>query len=226
MYRFLEEEAKKQLNIEGIAQKAIPLLEEGSDPGRVDSDWITNFFDKSRIVSDNDMQILWAKVLAGEANAPGAFSRKTVNLLGDLDKNDAELFAILCRFGWVIDRASPLIPLIPLILDVSERIYNDNGIYFATLSHLENLGLIQYGSLTGYSWKELPKSIVASYQGMDIQLTLPNESSNSLGVGKVLLTRAGRELSQLCDSKPVDGFFDHVYDKWAELSLVPKREAK
>src|SRR6266478_5107627 len=32
MYRFLEEEAKKQSNIEGITQKALPLLEEKSRP--------------------------------------------------------------------------------------------------------------------------------------------------------------------------------------------------
>jgi hypothetical protein len=86
MYRFLEEEAKKQLNIEAITQNALPLLEDKSAPENVADDWITNFFDKSRIVSDKEMQQLWSRVLAGEANAPGAFSKRTVNLLADLDK--------------------------------------------------------------------------------------------------------------------------------------------
>src|SRR5438045_3237989 len=81
MHRFLEEEAKKQSNIEGITQGALPLLSETAVPEKLDDDWITNFFDKSRIVSDEDMQELWSRVLAGEANYPGAFSRKTVNLL-------------------------------------------------------------------------------------------------------------------------------------------------
>ena len=100
MHRFLEEEAKKQSNIEAITQNALPLLDDKSSPQNVSNDWITNFFDKSRIVSDSDMQTLWSRVLAGEANTPGAFAKRTVNLLGDLDKEDAALFMQLCGFAW------------------------------------------------------------------------------------------------------------------------------
>ena len=80
MYRFLQEEANKQAHIEEITRRALPLLEENATPENVANDWITNFFDKSRIVSDDQMQELWSRVLAGEANSPGAFSRRTVNL--------------------------------------------------------------------------------------------------------------------------------------------------
>src|SRR5690242_18963958 len=74
MHRFLEEEAKWQSNIEGITSEALAHLKEDSEPQMVEDDWITNIFDKSRIVSDTQMQHLWAKVLAGEANVPGTFS--------------------------------------------------------------------------------------------------------------------------------------------------------
>ena len=56
--RWVQEEANKQSNIEAITQKALPLLEEKSSPQTVENDWITNFFDKCRIVSDDDMQTL------------------------------------------------------------------------------------------------------------------------------------------------------------------------
>jgi hypothetical protein len=56
MYRFLEEEAKRQANIEEITRKSLPLLEETSSPQEVEDDWITDFFDKCRIVSAEDMQ--------------------------------------------------------------------------------------------------------------------------------------------------------------------------
>src|SRR5439155_8369999 len=95
-------EAKRQLNIEAITKKALPLLEENSSPQDVKDDWITNFFEKSRIVSDEDMQRLWSRVLAGEANKPGTFSRRTVNLLADMEKLDAELFTNVYRFVWMI----------------------------------------------------------------------------------------------------------------------------
>ena len=54
------------------------------------------------MVSDDDMQQIWAGILAGEANNSGSFSRRTVNLVADLDKRNAQLFRNLCGFAWMI----------------------------------------------------------------------------------------------------------------------------
>jgi hypothetical protein len=220
MHRFLEEEAKKQSNIEAITQNALPLLEDKSAPENVADDWITNFFDKSRIVSDKDMQQLWSRVLAGEANAPGAFSKRTVNLLADLDKGDAELFMRLCGFVWMIA------DLVPLVFDIQGDIYARNNINFGTLSHLESLGLIQFNSIAGLQRMRLPKTIAVFYNGRPVNLTFPSDANNSLQLGHVLFTRAGQQLAPVCGCTEVEGFFDFVYERWASESLVPKRETE
>ena len=220
MHRFLEEEAKKQSNIEAITRAAIPLLEEQSMPEGMADDWITNFFDKSRIVSDVEMQSIWSRVLAGEANTPGTFAKRTVNLLGDLDKADAELFVRLCGFGWNIGN------VVPLIFDVQASIYNDHGINFNSLSHLESLGLIQFDNIAGFARLKIPKSVSVFFYGMPVALSFPNENDNKLEIGRVLLTRAGQQLAAICGSKPVDGFYEYVYDWWSAIDLVPKLEAQ
>lgn len=220
MHRFLEEEAKKQSNIESITENAIPLLEDKSAPEAVSDDWITNFFDKSRIVSDKDMQALWSRILAGEANSPGAFSKQTVNLLADLDKEDASLFTKLCGFGWMIGNVCPL------IFDVQASIYNGHGINFVALSHLETLGLIQFNNLTEFSRLGIQKSVTVFYYGRPVALTFPKETDNALAVGNVLLTRAGQQLAPVCDPKPVDGFFDYVKNRWTSQYLIPKPDAE
>lgn len=219
MHRFLEEEAKKQTNIEDITQTALPLLKEESDPQNVEDDWITNFFDKSRIVSDSDMQQLWAKVLAGESNTPGTFSRRTVNLLSDLDKRDAELFAALCGFAWIMGS------IVPLVFDVQDKLYNRHGINFDTLSHLESLGLAQFHNLTGYLRLELPRKVTIFYYGKPVELTFPAEEHNQLQMGKVLLTKAGQELATVCGSKPVEGFFEFVRERWKHQSLIAQTDS-
>ncbi len=220
MYRFLKEEAKKQLNIEDITWKALPLLKEKSSPQNVEDDWITNFFDKCRIVSDEDMQQLWSRVLAGEANTPGGFSKQTVNLLADLDRVDAELFMLLCGFGWIIEDFAPL------VFDIHNEIYNRHKINFTTLGHLEHLGFIQLESLDNFTRINLPKKVTVLYYERPVELTLPENSDNDLNLGHVLMTRAGLELARVCGAKPVDGFFDFVYEMWAGQSLVPKRGTK
>ena len=69
--RFLAEEAIKQNNIESITRRALTDVRENARPEQVEDDWIANFFDKCRLISDDQMQTLWSKVLAGEANSQG-----------------------------------------------------------------------------------------------------------------------------------------------------------
>ena len=159
MRRFVEEEVSRQENMKEITKKALPQLESGSDQSEMEDDWITNFFDKSRIVSDKDMQELWALVLAGEVNSPGTYSKRTVNFFDDLDKRDAELFLGLCRFGWFVGKFTPL------IFDVQAQIYNDNGLNFGTLTHRDSIGLIQFNNLSGFSRTGLLKIFLISYCG-------------------------------------------------------------
>lgn len=209
MHRFIEEEATRQANIESITGKAIPLLTDDSNADEVDDDWVTNFFDKSRIVSDNEMQELWARVLAGEANAPGTYSKRTVNFIGDLDKGDAELFAALCGFGFHVGN------VVPLVFDVEDAIYNSHRINFSSLIHLESIGLIQFNNLQGFVRCKLPKHLLLFYYGAPLQLELPNtDGENQLELGHVLLTKTGQELAPICGSTPVPEFLDYVRGKW------------
>lgn len=211
--RFIEEEAKRQTNIESITLNALPLLQDKSNPQNIEDDWITNFFDKSRIISDKNMQNLWSRVLAGEANTPGTFAKRTVNLLADLDKDDAILFTRLCGFSWVIDTHYPL------IFDEVASIYNDQGINFGSLSHLESLGFLQFNT-SGLKYLELGKVITIYYHGQPVTLTFPKGSGNELKIGKVLLTRAGQQLAPVCSPTPVEGYLEYVKKMWIAQSLI------
>lgn len=208
MHRFVEEEARKQKNIEDITREAIPHLSEHTNAEKMDDDWVANFFDKSRIVSDKEMQGLWSRVLAGEANAPGTFSKRTVNFISDLDKSDAELFTRLCGFGWDIGN------FCPLVLDTKAEIYKKNGLTFNGISHLESIGLITYSNLGAYRRIGLPKEFTIFYYGEPVMMEMSKDSDNELETGHVLLTKVGQELATICCSQPVEGFVDYVKDKW------------
>ncbi len=217
--RFVEEETRRQQNMEDITRRAIENLDPDAPSENVDDDWIANFFDKCRIISDDDMQSLWSRILAGEANSPGSFSRKTVNLVADIDRESAELFRSLCRFVWQIaDHPCPLVH------DFMEDVYRQHGVGLYALGHLNSIGLVQISAVGGFSIERQPKSIAATYHDRQVQLRLPNDSGNVLPVGKVLFTPSGNELLRIVDTTPIDGFFEFVYDRWANESLVPPRE--
>lgn len=212
--RFVAEEAKKQDNIEKITAKAIPQLSGSSAPQNMDDDWIANFFDKCRIVSDEEMQLLWARILAGEADSPGTYSKRTVNFLGSLDKVDAQMFTDLCQFVWV--SGGP----IPLIFDVHASIYTDHGVTFATLTHLDDIGLITFESLLGFRRTKLSQQPTLTYQGTPLLIHFSKPDSNDLDTGKVLFTKTGQELARICGATPIDGFYEYVFEHWSKQGLI------
>ena len=214
--RFVKEEEKKQINMENITQKALPNLEDDSKPEDVDDDWIANFFDKCRIISNDEMQGLWSRVLSGEANRPGAFSKRTVNLLSSIDKEDATIFSNLCNFGLTLNG------LTPLIYDENNSIYNQHGVDFSSLSHLESIGLIKFNQLSGFDLSGLPKNIVLQYCKQNIELEFPNDTNNKLHLGKVMLTKIGYELAQINIISPDYKFLNYIYEYWKAKGLIKK----
>ncbi len=217
-WRFLEEEAAKQTNMENILLKAIPSVDqENARPEDIERDWFTNYFDKCRIVSDEEMQELWARILGGQANSPGSFSKRTVNLMADLEKSDAELFHTLCGFGWQLSSETTC----PLIFDSQADIYRQHGINFGSLGHLESLGLIRFNSLTGFIVSEQLKALTVGYFEEIVQLTLQKDSNNQINVGEVLLTHAGFEIARIINPKPVEGFLQYVQERWTNEGLMP-----
>jgi hypothetical protein len=216
MHRFIDEETQRQKNIEDITAKAVPQLNENSNPDKMEDDWVTNFFDKSRIVSDGEMQNLWSRVLAGEANVPGTYSKRTVNFLSDLDKTDAQAFSKLCGYVWTIGE------LTPLVFDIENEIYKKHGVDFDTITHLDSIGLIQFEALTGFARGGCAKRFSWGYYGRFLTIEMPKDLDNTVETGKALFTKIGRELAPISGGKPVNGFFEYVCDKLEKQITKPK----
>ena len=207
--RRIKEDMRDQNNMEAIIAQAAPDVNEEAKPDSMENDWIANFFDQCRLVSDSEMQSLWARVLAGEANAPGTYSKRTVNLLSDLDKSDAELFTKLCGFGWMIENLFTI-----LVFDETAEIYNRHRIDFDTLSHLNSIGLIQVEHAARFTRTSLPRRFDAHYYGKPLPLEIFSVDNNVLKIGKTLLTKIGQELAPISGSKLVDGFYEYVKNQW------------
>ena len=210
--RLLYEESQKQENIEGITCKALPYLnKEDGNPGDIDKDWMVNFLNKCRLISDDDMQSIWARILAGEANVPGSFSKRTINFMESLDKKEAKWFSDLCAFKVeLVESLNDAREEVPFIVNYNEKIYSENGITFLNLKNLEAIGLISY-SRSGFQREIIPKSrIDVDYQGTSITLDYSEDNKNALWMGKALFTNIGQELSKVCVPRCINGFSEYM----------------
>lgn len=98
--RLAFQEVKKQENIETVVDNAYQLLEQetvvSNEP--VDNGWMSRFMNSVGDVSNKDLQELWAKILAEEIKQPDSVSLRTLNVLSNLSKQEAELFMKYCPF--------------------------------------------------------------------------------------------------------------------------------
>lgn len=204
LQRMVREEAQKQENIESITAKAIPHLSEEAQPDALERDWLTHFFDRCRLVSDEEMQAIWSSLLAKEANEPGSFSKRTIDLVATLDKSDAELFTSLCTFVWTIDGPTAL------IFDLESDIYTKEGINYPSITHLDSMGLISFATMgVGAT---MSGSTTAYYHRRPIFIEIPENATVDLG--QVMLTRAGEQLARICNSVPSEIYLEHVMSNW------------
>lgn len=218
-------------NLARIMQKAMLQLTDDARPDQISDDWVANSKDKARTCSDPDMAELWAQLIAGEANAPGSYSRKTVNVLADLEPDDARLFRNLSMFRMIpadgtysksLGRVTEIRPQLNrrptlLILDSEHSIYTAAGINFVSLSRLEWLGLIT-SSVTGYETTHIGPGLMIRSLGNELLFVVP--SDKSIGLGEYQFTPAGEELSKLCTPlESPDGFADYIERAWGDKGI-------
>jgi hypothetical protein len=143
--RFAFQEMRRQENIENIIKVAAESLPETVSDDPVDKDWISRFFDECKDVSNEELQKLWGRLLAGEVATPKSCSRKTLAILKDLSPEDAKTFIKFCSFVWIeIDNL--YFPqnyyFMPFDqLSIEEQLEKCRLTYGECL-HLESLGLI------------------------------------------------------------------------------------
>lgn len=212
--RFVHQETRKQENIEQITAQAAAALRDDSNVEALEDDWIAHFFKQCDIVSDKEMQTLWARMLAGEATTPGTYSKRTIDFVSSFDKKDAALFTALCQFVWVIGTTNPL------IYDIEGDVYKSQGINFTSLKHLDAIGLISLDATGGYQQLRIPKHFRAYYYGRPTLLEAVGDADNQLKIGHALFTAVGRELVPICGSCRNESFYQYVIQRWSQQGIV------
>ena len=218
MHRLVAEEAITQENIENITAKAVKELKADAKPENLERDWVANFFDKCRLVSDTEMQSLWSKLLAGEANEPGAFSKRTIELVASLDKEDAYLFTTLMGFAcYINDDPVP----VPFVYDFRKEIYNERGINFGILNHLDSIGLVNFQDSNDLTVQMDSRTFKTHYFGKE---TLVDLQRKELKIGSIVLTKIGFELAPICGASSVPDFLEYVLKEWQKLGYKVSRQ--
>lgn len=151
--------------------------EVSSEP--VAKDWMTRFLDIAETISDDEMRDLWARVLAGEIKKPKSYSLRTLEVLRNISKEEAE----------VIVKASTY---------VFDSLYLCNEAFALSLDDkilLDDIGIVCGEDLTRkYTINTGKNSIVLNHK---VRLNTYAPIGSIVKINCIKLTKAGSEIVKL-----------------------------
>lgn len=222
--RFLFQEMKKQQNIDSVVGIAYSRLEQVPSVSSisVDSDWISEFFNDVANISNEKMQILWGKVLAGEVESPGQFSKRTLDSLKKLTQDEATIF----------QEIAPYVLMCPgdiensyedyfLVEGIDNRILPKYGIQFNKIMLLSEAGLISENSLINIGF-EIGIHETKFIRGINKSIKIENASKDgnvlTIQHPAYLLTEAGKQiLPILLENSGLGAFNEYLSDCLEEI---------
>lgn len=241
------QEQKRLTNTKSVVCKAAQELGNKEVPDQEpDHDWTARFFSSVQDVSSEEMQILWAKVLAGQVEKPGSTSLRTLGVLQEMDRNTAKLFEKFCSMCMFLEvNENDLIDgrVCSLGKNAGGNSLGSFDLGFGRLNQLQEYGLIisAYNSSGYYS---IPKEIkermpnILSFPSFPFRfqnnlwtLELLNTSNqvHEIKINGPSLSISGLELSGVVECKPapeftekLQGFLQTKNLRMMEVNTTPK----
>lgn len=224
-------EIKNQSAIIDVAYSAVCGEPDNSqnDPVDLDDELILRLLDARKFVSDEELQLLWGNVLAGELENPESTPKYIVRILSELSKENAVIFSNLCslQVSLFADSGSQLWLLGPSFMILQEDAFylKQLNINSTKLRELEHLGLIDYASIGTYN-----KTIQSSFFPY-IHIVCGNKvittytKDDSFNCGTVILTAAGSRIANFVpnqyNSQHMDTIVKKLQENYINISPVP-----
>ncbi len=192
-------------NLGNVLLKSAPLITASENQISDDNDVFWGFLEHSKEISNEQMQELIAKIVAGEYNAPGTYAMSTLQIIKMLGKNELELFEKIC--GLLIDNEIILKELFALGDNVKEMM-NKIGIDFGSLQTLQSLGLFLPNDMTRSIENPEKKNFAIQYFDKQIIFTPENENFAKIKLpGFYGLSIVGKQILKHLNPAYIEDYF-------------------
>ncbi|UMX47423.1 MAG: DUF2806 domain-containing protein [Candidatus Nealsonbacteria bacterium DGGOD1a] len=181
-----------------------------------DNDVFWGLLEHSKEVSNEQMQDLISRIIAGEYNNPGTYSMSTLQVLRSLGKNELALFE---RIGSLLIGKRHL----PMILftgnQPASKIVDLIKIDFEDLQKLQGLNIFLPNSMTQTLQNPEKKKILIQYfdKNFFYELVNGNIDASALFPSFYGLTIAGKQILNHLSPKYIDDYYVWIKENYFEL---------
>lgn len=221
--RLVQKEQKRQTNIKNVLSVAAQTISKEQDVSSspVNPDWATRFFDIAQDISNEQMQDLWGRILAGEIKQPNSYSMRTLDALRSITSEEAQLFEEMAQY---------------VLYDGSFYIFrdpygenSDEGYQYVDIARLMEIGLIQAGSNVVQNFYNVEGEITThqiSYGDAYIAFVEMPANLKQISFPIYPLTHVGEELYKLIKVQPQSEYLEAVLHKILEKNKYKSKEIK
>ena len=199
---------KEYINQNDIVNIGMDNMDNNTKMEKITDDWLMYFFDKAKNVTNEQLKVIWGKLLAEEAIS-GEVSKKLVHILSVISPDDAFAFGNVCNYYVFVDNVNGLEGVL--------QIFDAKKIGVDNLQRLESLGLINFalaGSATlsaGIDFGECEEKVVElRYFGKKIKINIPE---GQMKLGYASLTKEGEQLRKIIEPKEIDTLLQEILDE-------------
>lgn len=211
------EKAIEEINISNTILKTEEVLIHSNttpDETPLKRDWLTKWKNHAKDITDDDIQELWAKVLAGEVEKSGSYSLRTMELLSQLSKKDAELISLIAQFTAGDSIFYP-----------DKKFLEEQGVYFGTLLTSRELGIISPAESVS---KKIPNCREAHYEGIlrfgkEAFRIKGEKAVDSIEIPIAKITEVGQEILKLGKFSLREDYIDFVRLEIEKMGYEVKR---
>lgn len=155
-------------------------------------------------VSDETLQDLWARLLAGELEYPGSVSNDTMSIARDLNKQRAEEFQLFCSSALCYADGSPM--LVVGCGSPGSNSLQPFGLSYEVLMRLAHHRLIVNDMNSYIDLSVSSNQLTIVRQQESTWLMNRNGGSEQFRIKGILLTSAGKELFAVVEKIPVPAY--------------------
>jgi hypothetical protein len=195
-------EMRKQFNLERITSMTAENLrsEESVSDEPVNEDWSVKFFNIASEVSTEELQLIWAKILAGEIRQPHSYSLRTLETVKNLSKSEAQTFMKISNavVYQPVDYAFLFIP------GGSEELIGELfGISFDDILEMRDIGILSSQNVVVEinAPLDVENRDVFVHGNIGVVITRPPKLIVR-DIPAINFTRVGREMLQLTNPSP------------------------
>jgi len=200
----IRERVRKEINISKAILEAEEELKQKSQapPEKsIDDDWLFTWRENTGKCSNEYMQALWGKVLAGELLSPRQYSFRTLDFLRTLSVDDAKF--IEEKFAFVINRR---------IIIENPELLRKYKFTFEDRLKLQELGLVSGAEGTlSVTYNKIPQLSPIDLISYNKNLRLiPIKPESKVKYKQCLLTTLGNEISLIGEFQPNEEYLNYI----------------